>query len=252
MTRTYPALLKRLQSALGSNHDAIKQIGTIHANTKSYTVIKITLGEGNPNKVLLAAGIHGDEPAGVDSLCVFLKEKRFKSFINKCEITLLPCINPTGYEAGTRRNHENIDLNRKFKRKSPPSEVRFVQTVFQNPFDMTIELHEDCESDGFYLYQAKDSNGETPLGYKILRAVKKIMPINTSHEVDGMPAVGGVIQVKPEPKKMRFWPMAIYSMSKGTNQFLTLETPSTFPLRKRISAHLAALETSLDDYVSAL
>jgi hypothetical protein len=104
----------------------------------------------------------------------------------------------------------------------------------------------------FYLYPAKDSNEETVLGYKILRAVKKIMPINMSPEIDGLPAVRGVIQVKPNPKKMRFWPMAIYSMTKGTNQFLTLETPSTFPLIKRISAHLAALETSLKDYVSAL
>lgn len=252
MTRTYPILLKRLQSALGSNPGELTQIGIFRANAKPYPLVKIILGEGSPNKVLLAAGIHGDEPAGVDSLCVFLKEKRYKRFIDKCEITLLPCINPTGYEAGARRNFNNLDLNRKFKLKSPPSEVRYVQTVFQNPFDMTIELHEDCESDGFYLYQAKDSKGETILGYKILRAVKKIMPINMSLEIDGLPAVRGVIQVKPNPKKMRFWPMAIYSMTKGTNQFLTLETPSTLPLKKRISAHLAALETSLKDYVSAL
>lgn len=252
MTRTYPALLKRLKSALDPKHGELTQIGTINANDSIYPVVKIILGEASPNKILLAGGIHGDEPAGVDALCVFLKEKCYKRFVNKCEITLLPCINPTGYEAGTRRNFDNIDLNRKFKLKRPPSEVRCVQTVFQIQFDMSIELHEDSESDGFYLYQAKDSNGETILGYKILGSVEKIMPINTSDEIDGMPAVRGVIQVKPNPKKMKFWPMAIYSMTKGTNQFLTLESPSAFPLKKRISAHLAALETSLENYVSSL
>lgn len=252
MPRSYPELLKRLKSALGSNHDTIRPIGRLHANAKTYPILKIILGEGNPNRVLLGAGIHGDEPAGVDALCVFLKEKRYKRFVKKCEITLLPCINPTGYEAGTRKNHANIDLNRKFKVKKPALEVSLVQEVFQNQFDMSLELHEDCESPGFYLYQAIDSKGETKLGRKILKKVKDIMPVNMSSEIDGMSAVRGIIQVKPDPKKMRWWPMAIYSMVQGTNHFLTLETPSTFPLKSRVNAHLCALETALDEYISKM
>lgn len=44
---------------------------------------------------------------------------------------MLPCINPWGYEYGTRENGEGHDLNREFNSSHPPQEVLFVQSVLQ-------------------------------------------------------------------------------------------------------------------------
>ena len=79
----------------------------------------------------------------------FLKNSNFLDYINEWEITLLPCINPYGYEFGTRTNHQGKDLNRLFKLKNPPEEVVFAQSILETDFKLIIDLHEDNESHGY-------------------------------------------------------------------------------------------------------
>ncbi|OGW27355.1 MAG: hypothetical protein A3K09_04460 [Nitrospinae bacterium RIFCSPLOWO2_12_FULL_47_7] len=242
--RSYSGLLNRL-SSLPSNCDAISVIGEIRANNKAYPMLKIILGNGNPKRALISAGIHGDEPAGVDALCSFLKEQRYKPFIKEWELTFLPCINPSGYESGTRNNHAGKDLNRKFKVKHPPLEVKYVQSVFQEYFELTLELHEDADSSGYYLYQAKNSIRKTRIGHQILDKVKDIIPINMNPMIEGMPAERGVIKPPDDPRKMKWWPMAIYALAREAGCCLTLETATRFPLKYRVEAHQIAIETAL-------
>ena len=223
-------------------------IGNLPALKKEYPVVKIVMGLGNPKRALIAAGIHGNEPAGVHALFAFLQKKHYRRFITNWELTFLPCINPSGYELGTRENYENIDLNRKFRAKSPPLEVKFVKTVFNKPYDMTLELHEDIDSPGYYLYQTMDSKKKTTFGHQILNRVKDVIPINMNATIEEMQAEGGVIKASVDPKKMKWWPMAIYSMAKGTQYFLTLETPTMFPMKTRVAAHLLAIDSALANF----
>jgi predicted deacylase len=112
--RNYLKLVNRLRKAL--NHNA--QIFTLDSNTiatNKYPFQKVILGDHNPRRVLISAGIHGDEPAGIESVCTFLESGRYKAHLDEWEITILPCINPYGFENDTRENHENKDLNRLFK-----------------------------------------------------------------------------------------------------------------------------------------
>jgi murein peptide amidase A len=120
---------------------------------KNYSLIKFVLGKGNRHKALISAGIHGDEPGGVEAICSFLENNRFEKFSDKWELTFLPCLNPYGYEYGSRENHKGKDLNRLFKHDSPPSEVVFAKSNFDQDYDLTIELHEDFVTPGYYLYQ---------------------------------------------------------------------------------------------------
>lgn len=247
MRYSYAGLMKRLKKALPKTAE-MTLIGNLSAINKKYPVVKIIMGHGNPKRALIAAGIHGNEPAGVHALFTFLKKKHYRRFSTEWELTFLPCINPSGYELGTRENYENIDLNRKFRTKSPPPEVKFVKTVFKKHYDITLELHEDVDSPGYYLYQALDSKKRTILGHQILERVKDIIPINTSSEIEEMEAEGGVIKASVDPKKMKWWPMAIYSMAKGADYFLTLETPTKFPMKTRVAAHLAAIDSALANF----
>ncbi|MBT6408890.1 MAG: M14 family metallocarboxypeptidase [Nitrospina sp.] len=233
----YSRLRKHLH---GGNGFAINHF----MQTPEHSLVKFVLGKGNRLKAMISAGIHGDEPSGVEAICSFLENNRFDNFSDEWELTFLPCLNPYGYEHGLRENHEGKDLNRLFKHESPPTEVRFAKSIFDSSYDLTIELHEDFMTPGYYLYQKGTHAEDDLLGKKILQAVKNIMPINLNGEIDGCSAQGGIIVQGNEP--MDWWPMALYSLSKGTRRCLTLETATKLSMDARIEAHLVAIDTALN------
>lgn len=213
---------------------------------KNYSLVKIILGEGNRRKALISAGIHGDEPAGVEAICSFLENNRIEKFSDQWELTFLPCLNPYGYEYGCRENHEGKDLNRLFKHDAPPQEIEFAKSVFEQPFELTIELHEDFISNGYYLYQKGTHPEDEHLGEKILNAVKEVMPVNLNGEIDGLSAQGGIVVQETDFNTMDWWPMALYGYSKGVRRCLTLETATRFSMDMRVEAHLTAIDTALN------
>ena len=235
------AIYSRLRKHLpGENGFSINHL----TETPEYSLIKFVLGEGNRLKAMISAGIHGDEPGGVEAVCSFLENNHFENFADEWELTFLPCLNPYGYEHGSRENHEGKDLNRLFKHESPPTEVRFAKSIFESSYDLTIELHEDFMTPGYYLYQKGTHAEDDRLSKKILQAVKNIMPINLNAEIDGCSAQEGIIAQENEPTD--WWPMALYSFSKGTRRCLTLETATSFSMEVRIEAHLVAIDTALN------
>ena len=213
---------------------------------KKYSLVKFILGEGNRRKAMISAGIHGDEPSGVEVICSFLQNNRFENFADVWELTFLPCLNPYGFEIGSRENYEGKDLNRLFKHDSPPQEVKFAKSIFDSSYDLTIELHEDFMTPGYYLYQMGTHPEDDLLGKKILQTVTNIMPINLNDEIDGCSAQGGIIVQENDFKSMDWWPMAFYSLSKGTRRCLTLETATRFSMDVRVEAHLVAIDTALN------
>jgi murein peptide amidase A len=212
---------------------------------KEYSLVKFVLGEGNRRKALISAGIHGDEPGGVETICGFLENNRFENFSNEWELTFLPCINPYGYEYGSRENQDGKDLNRLFKHMDPPLEVVFVKDILEKSYEFTIELHEDFMSSGYYLYQTGTHPEDDQLGQEILQQVKDIMPINLNDEIDGRSAKAGIM-IQEDFSTMDWWPMALYALSKRTRRCLTLETATKFSMDMRVEAHLKAIDTALN------
>ena len=243
--RNYSDILTRLKSSLNGSESFVS-LGEIKNSSSSHSIDKIIFGRGNDKRVLISAGIHGDEPAGVETVCSFIERKNYLRFLQEWEITLVPCINPFGYETNTRTNHEGVDLNRKFKSPSPPQEVILAQKLFDTSFDLTLELHEDVDSSGYYFFHTSADGFRPALVPGILKNVKPIMPINMDSEIDGIPATGGIIERLTIDDTMDWWPMAYYSLSKGTRTCLTLETATRFPMRTRIEAHLKAIATVLE------
>ncbi|MFQ5449902.1 MAG: M14 family metallocarboxypeptidase [Nitrospinaceae bacterium] len=245
--RNYESVVTRLERSLDGQGTLIS-LGEVSTPGRVHSLKKIVLGKGHPRKVLISAGIHGDEPAGVETLCAWIEREEYKPYLKNWEFTLIPCINPFGYEHGVRHNHENKDLNRHFKSSPPPAEVWIVQTVFQSPFDLTLELHEDVDSPGFYLYQTAQPSLNQALGIKIVEEVQKTMPVNPNSRIEGMPARKGIIDRLSDPESMPWWPMALYALSSGARYCLTLETASRFPLETRVQAHLGAIRAALDHF----
>lgn len=70
--------------------------------------------------VLLEAGIHGYEPESNTSLYVFVSDLikgnlSLSSIRDNCNIKVIPCLNPYGYDHNRRGNANNVDLNRNFE-----------------------------------------------------------------------------------------------------------------------------------------
>lgn len=242
--RQFDDILVRLKASLNPVGE-LTEVDTLPAGNREYPLIKIVLGKGNPRRILISGGIHGDEPSGVETICAFLEAKFYKNFLDDWEFTLLPCINPSGFEVGTRNNQDGIDLNRMFKEVTPPKEVNFVKAVLDQPYDLDLELHEDVDSSGYYLYQKDQSAVLSPLGRAILDRVESIHPLNLAEEIEEMPADRGLLSRLSEPDEMEWWPMALHAYTRGCSHIFTLESSPALPLAVRVNAHLLAIQTAI-------
>jgi protein MpaA len=240
--REYSTLVKRVRSAVSEDREASLCLHEIMAAGRTYELMRVVLGKGAPRRVLLSAGIHGDELAGVEALCAWLETRDHVKFLQQWGITMLPCINPWGYEHETRENAEGYDLNREFNSSHPPQEVLFVQSVLQERFDLSLELHVDEDSTGYYLYETVQPGAD--IGHRVLERIRTSMPVNLDATIDGKSADGGVITRCGEPGTRTSWPMAVYGFAQGIPCSLTLEAGQS-PLRMQVQIHLQAIEAAL-------
>jgi len=249
ISNNFDAILLRLKKIFPTSN-IIETVHTLGTPKKNYPLLKIVIGKGNLRRVLISAGIHGDEPGGVETILKFFEKNYHLKYADTCEFTILPCINPYGYEYGTRENYQKQDLNRLFKCEKPPEEVEFAQSILDSKFELTLELHEDDESHGYYLYQKERNQKYEKLGLNILQSIKEIIPINKNNEIDGSKAKQGIINNNQDLANMDWWPMALYGFTKGAEICLTLEAPSQYKVSTRIDAHLTAIKTALDNLIT--
>ena len=207
-----------------------------------YTFIGAT-GGGEPIRVGLFAGIHGDEPEGVLALVMFLGllEAKPEVATGYC-LFVYPVCNPTGFEANTRHASSGKDLNREFWSGSTEPEVQFLEAELStHAFQGIISLHTDDTSDGFYGY----AHGATLTEHLIepaLQAAEQFLPRNRGGVIDGFYASNGVIRdsfggILSAPPLVRPRPFEII-----------LETPQSSPAGLKQAAFVAALESILANY----
>ena len=106
--REYAALVKRVRSAVSEDREASLFFMRSWQRAGPMSSCESSWESGAPRRVLLSAGIHGDELAGVEALCEWLETQAYVKFLQRWDITMLPCINPWGYQHGTRENGEGM------------------------------------------------------------------------------------------------------------------------------------------------
>jgi predicted deacylase len=193
-------------------------------------------------RVYISTGMHGDEPAGPLAVLRLLQEDAWP---DEAAIWLCPCLNPTGFPLNRRENAAGIDLNRDY-RDAQTMEVRaHIAWLQRQPrFDIALCLHEDWESNGFYVYELNHDNRPS-FAEQILAAVAKICPVDTSPMIEDWPAQNGVIRPDVNPAERPRWPEAMYLITNKTRQSYTMEAPSDFPLPVRVEALTAAVRAVL-------
>ena len=247
----YNSITKRLKSIRDVKVALIARLESGHP------IYMLQCGEGDKG-VFLSAGMHGDEPAGVEALLRFLELSNrrtgegIKKWYDKYQFTIIPCINPTGLENGTRENIKGIDLNRKFGGKAgkdTPEEVRILQRAVEGKrLDLYIDFHEDIEGEGFYLYEVLHKGGRC-VGGEIIADMSMRYTIDLRDRIDGFHNFRGVIcpqkEEKTFPVRRSNLPFPLYMYLNGTQSCLTMESPTLFPWEDRVAMHLTAMEIAL-------
>jgi len=196
----------------------------------------------NHGSIYISTGIHGDEPAGPLAVRELLQENQWPENAN---LFLIPCLNPTGLRLNRRENDQGVDLNREYLNTKAPETLAHIHWMSRQPFfDVCLCLHEDWESDGFYVYELNPDNRPS-LADHVVAQVAEVCPIDLSEIIEGRPAQKGIIRPSVDPRSRPQWPEAFYLLSNKTRLSYTLEAPSDFPLPTRVTALVAAVRAAL-------
>ena len=95
-------------------HADLAQYGTLRENDRDYPLFRLTVD--GPRWLVLTAGFHGEEPAGPLTLLEYFPEIARAARARGVGLRVYPCINPSGFEAGTRYNASGEKPNNDFLR----------------------------------------------------------------------------------------------------------------------------------------
>jgi hypothetical protein len=204
--------------------------------------------EGRAPRILISAGIHGDEPAGPHAILTLLDELATGwDSLRRLHLEIVPLINPSGFDRRQRHDATGVDPNRAFGSPAPPPEIRFLMDDYKRrPIDLFIDLHEDVDTPGFYLYElAPDTS--SAFGPHVIAALRAGgHPVNQAPIIEGMAASDGLI-LRTSRTIPRFFrqgsPQGLYMKRLGTRRTLTFESPPCLPLDDRVAMQLLALRT---------
>jgi protein MpaA len=198
-------------------------------------------GLGTP--VYLSAGIHGDEAAGPLALLELMRDGFFSPDI---QWSICPALNPTGLAAASRENADGVDLNRDYWARNTREVAAHTAWLSSIPMPgLFISLHEDWETEGFYMYEINLGNDHPERAERIFDAVKPWFPLQSGPDIDGhTPRRDGWIFHAAEADLPKSWPEAIFMSKHGCPLSFTFETPSSAALASRVAAHSAAVRAA--------
>ncbi len=172
--------------------------------------------------MLVTGGIHGYETSGVQGALQFI-DQHAADYADKCNLLVVPCVSPWGYERIQRWNALALDPNRSFVANSPAAESAALMALvapLKGQVLMHIDLHETTDSDesefrpalaardgkpfepggipdGFYLVDDSE-NPQPAFQQAVIAAVEKvthIAPADAQGQIIGSPVVAhGVIE----------------------------------------------------------
>lgn len=200
-------------------------------------------GGGDPIRIGIFAGIHGDEPASTSAMVQFAQSLIADPELGQgYRVFLYPICNPTGFADSTRHSRSGKDLNREFWKESIEPEVILLEKeIRSHHFHGLVSLHSDDTSHGMYGF-VRGHVLARDLLEPALRAAERHLPRNTNPTIDGFAATNGIISecydgILTSPPNLDPNPFEII-----------LESPHAAPEQNQILALDAALRAILVEY----
>lgn len=199
--------------------------------------------------IYLSAGIHGDEAAATESLIAWAEENVAR--LRRLPLLVFPCLNPWGLVRNCRYDHEGRDLNRLFHTDQVPVIAAVRRFVHGHRFALALQLHEDYDGQGFYLYEVQ--RARPYWGEALLAVAARHIPIEPRARVDGRLFRSGLMRRRVEHRRFARmgYPEAIWLHLEHADRTFTIETPSEFALEVRVRAHAAVLDAAVQMALNA-
>lgn len=243
---TYDELV-RAWKALRSRGVAVREVACVGAPR---TLLCAEFGPNGAPAVTLAAGIHGDEPAGPWALLELVRDGELDPAY---AYRIWPCTNPSGYAAGTRANEQGADVNRSFERGGSTPEARAIVTASRDRrFVLSLDLHEDMDADGFYCYEY----GTQEIGHAVIAALDArgfaVARLGSDFDL-GVPFAPAHVRfergrvlpdTQAESLRRAAWSYTLF-MRHRARWALTFETPARRPWETRLGMHRTAVTAAI-------
>ncbi|HEY9179117.1 MAG TPA: succinylglutamate desuccinylase/aspartoacylase family protein [Candidatus Baltobacteraceae bacterium] len=225
--QNYADLQARWKALRAEREIAVREVACIGAPR---TLLCADFGELHAPVIAIAAGVHGDEPAGPRAALALAEDGELD---RRFAYRMWPCTNPSGYASGTRENADGADVNRSFGRGGQTPEARAIVTANRDrKFMLSLDLHEDCDAGGFYCYEY----GEGDLGVQVVEAVaaagypiENVLRPDTALEADEIGGLSYTLSV----------------VRHATRRALTFETPLRLPMDDRVAIHRIAVKAAI-------
>jgi hypothetical protein len=199
----------------------------------------------NKPRILIDAGVHGNEPAGVDYVVRLIAGLAAgKTPFQACEVDIIPVVNPWGWSHHRRFNKEGIDINRDFSSRRSQEANIIIAFLKDKKYDLVLDLHEDPNAKGIYYYQYARKD-KVMLNKLVARMGEAGYPIETNVNMILLKTKNGII----DAPLWGLWYVKLtgqlslsnYSRLNVSDDVFTLETPTHLPLDKRVAAHEASV-----------
>ncbi|MEO6835746.1 MAG: succinylglutamate desuccinylase/aspartoacylase family protein [Candidatus Tumulicola sp.] len=248
MNGTYHDLERRWKQLRRIGDLRVREVACVNAPR---TLLCVEWGDHRLPVIAIAAGVHGDEPAGPWALLELVESGALDpSFAYR----LWPCTNPTGYLAGTRESADGIDVNRTFGRGGQSPEAKAILTANRDrKFALSIDLHEDGDAAGFYCYEY----GGAEIGRAVIAALDAAgLPVDpleatfvTAGPLDDAHCTRerGRITADPLAEAAILGELS-YSLAvarHAARRALTFESPTQAPWPSRLATHRTAVRAAI-------
>lgn len=243
--KSYDDLESRWKALRRTHGIAVREVACVGAPR---TLLCCEMGSHTAPEIAFASGVHGDEPAGPWALLALLENGELDE---RYAYRMWPCTNPSGYRAGTRENAEGIDINRNFGRGGQTPEARAIVTANRDrKFVLSIDLHEDCDAEGFYLYEY----GEGDIGRRVIEAVREagfptqdLTTCNLGAPFEDPELDDGVVRPNrtAEGESIGGLSYTMLIARHAARRALTFETPVRLPWETRIAIHRIAVKAAI-------
>lgn len=218
----------------------------------------------------LIAGIHGEEPAGVNAIAknIFF----LNNLARKIPIVLIPLANPKGYRRNWRYpNQKRYSKKKQYlsvgdaepfliigKKKKISNQARLmnhfiINSIKTHPPILSLNFHEDESKTGAYIFSHGKLGAKDPIARKIVKILKKkgFKFYNKSKTRFNEPITEGIVtEVKDNSIDELLASKQILldkKKIKGPNakSVIVIETNSLgIPLKKRVNTHSKILKLS--------
>ncbi|NRF69501.1 succinylglutamate desuccinylase/aspartoacylase family protein [Aquincola sp. S2] len=194
-------------------------------------------------RLLIAAGFHGEEPAGPWGVLQFF-ERADAGLLDRLQLTVLPLVNASGFRAGRRFNDwgENPNRGHGASADAPPSREGRVLAAHGARLAAlgasgVLSCHEDVKQPQHgYVYSLERAERPGAFSHALLAANARFFPLLPDGDVDGCHVRGGIVFNRYDGS------FEAWMMEQGVGRAACVETPGRAPIGERIAAQAAMVE----------